>query len=836
MKKITLLLAFLLTLCFISVSSAQDGANDPTFNPADTGFGNGTDEQITCQVVQPDGKIIIGGGFTKYQGHNRNFIARINANESLDETFNIGQGANNVIYDMVLQPDGKVLIAGIFTQYNGVTANSVARINTDGSLDETFNSGSGTNGPIYKIILQPDGKIIIGGSFPSNIARLNADGSADTSFVIGTGANSTVFALAIQPDGKIVLGGDFTDFNNHVATKVVRLNNNGTVDSGFSAQNINIVNNTSTTVRTLAIQSDGKIYVGGFFNNPSLGATIGLVRLNSNGGTDSTFNISAPVLGGVHDIEIQSDNKIVIVGYFSKSDTNNVSNHIARINPDGSTDESFQSVPEYHNYAILDVSIAVSGKIIISGTFLEYNNISRNYIACLNANGELDTNFSIGHGTGADNTINALAQLPNNKILIAGAFHYYNGVNRNMIAKIDAEGTIDESFNTGSGPDSPINYLAVQPDGKIIVRGEFTLYNGVSREGLARIDTNGNLDAGYNPAELFGLFALYDMAMQADGKLLLAGVFELLTDTGSVYSNIVRINVDGSYDTSFVPYLPMPIPRGVKVLLQPDGKIILGIQTTDPNGDGIYRLNDNGSRDDSFTTAVFGNAFSKLNTMVLDYEGNILLSGVVQDTTNLILRLTSNGEIDEQFVLSGIPENEIYIAKILPQEDGKILVIRPKTANAVNTKSIIRLNVNGDIDATFDSGTEIGAYAYSSIKDMLLQHGGKIIIAGEFTKYNGAGRNRIARIFSSGSLDVKNVVTVKNDVIAFRNENSLIVNSPGKNISAVELYGLSGKFIAGKDNISNTSVSIANLSIHDSILLITIVLEDGTKVNKKIYY
>ncbi len=150
-------------------------------------------------------------------------------------------GANGAVYTTILQPDGKILIGGQFTTYNGITANRIARLNTDGTLDTTFTVGTGADSSVNTITLQPDGKILIGGAFTTyngttvnHVARLNADGTLDTTFVTGTGTNGSVFTIALQPDGKILIGGWFTTYNGTTANYIARLNTDGTLDTTFT--------------------------------------------------------------------------------------------------------------------------------------------------------------------------------------------------------------------------------------------------------------------------------------------------------------------------------------------------------------------------------------------------------------------------------------------------------------------------------------------------------------------------------------------------------------------------------------------------------------------------
>jgi uncharacterized delta-60 repeat protein len=202
-------------ICFVFLSytiNAQSGANDATFNP-----GSGANSIVGTTTIQDDGKILIGGFFTTYNGATANYIARLNNNGTIDPAFNLGTGANNAVFATPIQDDGKIIIAGSFTTYNGIPRNYIARLNSDGLLDTTFNPGTGASSGIRSACILSSGKIIIGGGFTTyngttanRIARLNTNGTIDSTFITGTGANNTILTTAIQSDGKIIIGGDFT--------------------------------------------------------------------------------------------------------------------------------------------------------------------------------------------------------------------------------------------------------------------------------------------------------------------------------------------------------------------------------------------------------------------------------------------------------------------------------------------------------------------------------------------------------------------------------------------------------------------------------------------------
>ena len=250
-----------------------DGSIDESFDP-------GVDEYVGPMAEQADGKILLGGSFTRLggggwaaTGSTRNHIGRLNANGSLDESFD--PGANGGVSCLLIQPDGKILVAGSFTTIGGggtgtTTRNRIARLNADGSLDMTFDPGA--NGEINALAVQPDGQILVVGRFTmlgggtgttarSRIGRFNADGSLDTSF--NPGANNEVMTVALQADGKVVVGGYFTTLGGGTGTTprnyFGRLNSDGSLDETFNP-------GANSIVETVVVQTDGLILVGGNFS------------------------------------------------------------------------------------------------------------------------------------------------------------------------------------------------------------------------------------------------------------------------------------------------------------------------------------------------------------------------------------------------------------------------------------------------------------------------------------------------------------------------------------------------------------------------------------------
>ncbi len=556
-----------------------NGSLDAVFDP-----GTGAGAIIYSTSIQSDGKIIIGGAFTFFNSSARSRIARLNSDGSVDAGFTPGTGANNTIYTTKIQSDGKIIIGGAFTTFNGTSRNDIASLNNDGSLDAGFNPGTGANNTIRSTAIQSDGKIIIGGlltayngTTANKIARLNADGSLDAGFNTGTGANNTIFSTAIQSDGKILIGGLSTTYNGMAVNYIDRLNADGSLDAGFNAGT-----GANNIIYTTALQSDGKIIIGGDFTKYNGTSKSKIARLNSDGSVDASFNPGIGANNSIRTIAIQNDGKILIGGVFT-SYNGTVINRIARLNSDGSLDAGFNTGTGASS-TVYTISIQTDGKVIIGGALISYNGTALNNIARLNTNGSLDAGFTLGTGSGT--TIYTTAIQSDGKIIIGGAFTSYNGATINRIARLNSDGSTDAGFDPGMGANNIVYTTALQSDGKIVIGGAFTSYNGTARNYTARVNTNGSLDIGFNPGTGANNI-IYTTGIQSDGKIIVGGFFT--SYNGTLRNRIAGLNSDGNLDAAFDP------GSGANntiqtTAIQSDGKIIIGGAFTSYNGSGKNRV------------------------------------------------------------------------------------------------------------------------------------------------------------------------------------------------------------------------------------------------------
>jgi uncharacterized delta-60 repeat protein len=694
-KSAYIIVQIALTFVFTINLSAADGLVDPFFQ---TGYGvNGG---VKVVALQPDGKILIGGWFTQISGLPNARIGRLNPDGSVDPSFRTGLGFDDDVLSIVVQPDGKILVAGEFNYFDGEQRAYLTRLNPDGSRDESFAAGDGAAqmvpGFIQKIVLQPDGKILVGGNFRhiggsylNNIARLNPDGTADSSFNIGTGTLrfpevGQVYTICLQPDGKVIVGGAFATFNGTPRNKIVRLMPNGSADSSFAPQTGSFQNITG-----IGIQPDGKILIGGA-QTWEEGRIIH--RLNPDGSIDPDFVRHNGGLGTIAQIDVQADGKILVT-----------SGAVMRFLNDGNRDQSFVTSGADSS------AVQPDGRIVICGQFGDPYYLGAIRVGRLSASGAFDWTFVphrlIGGGR-------VLAVQPDGKMITALPTYYQQiGVMPGIIRR-NKDGTFDPTFDpgTGLGGDTFINAMELQPDGKLVIAGTLKTYNGTPRPGLARLNTNGSLDTTFDPV-LIGLGQYQSLKIQPDGKIIVSGDFS--TSTHHPRFGIARLNPDGSLDTTFNAGTIDPVDRFItKIALQTDGKIVLGGWFRSIGGvmnAGVARLNSDGSLDTTFDAGIgVGNSFQPfVDTVAIQADGKILIGGKFSSyqgvVRNRIARLNPNGSLDASFVHQLSGDNfDVRVTDIDIQADGKVLVAEANYNDGDTTPvRLIRVNPDGTTDPTF---------------------------------------------------------------------------------------------------------------------------------------
>jgi uncharacterized delta-60 repeat protein len=742
------------------ILKAQSGQIDTNFNLIEQSH-----DQLNAPIwktcIQSDGKILIGGEF---KSCNINRILRLNSNGSIDSTFETGEGFDGLVNNILCQPDGKIIVSGYFSTYNGIETDKLVRLNSDGSIDATFSNNFGFNNEVSSICLQPDGKIIVCGSFTTIyglsrkcIVRLNIDGTLDNSFNTNNNLNDWVYGATIQPDGKIIVSGWFTSYGTTSRNYIARLNQDGSLDLSFNTG----VGFDSFVQRTV-LQSDGKIIAYGYFNNFNTSSRNYIARLNSNGTLDNSFNVGQGLAAHPSDIKIYNNGLDIMVTGNPGTYNDLPVTGIFRLSVNGTLDENYNNNMFLHfQYGgIWSISESSDGKIIVGGYFSaieNYNDLPNSYITKLNTDGTLDTTFStLGTNLESKNTYSLSIQ-SDNKIIVGGNFLKINGVNRKGIARLNPDGSLENTFNPGSGFIGLVYTTAVQPDGKILAGGNFHTYNEIAANYIIRLLPNGDIDPTFVIDTAFN-GSIFSIKLQADGKILVGGNFNAYN--GVQRNGIARLNPDGSLDNTFNPgtvfsnQFNWMIVRTIAI--QNYGKIICGGDFTLFNGNtvnDIVRFNTNGTIDETFNTGSgIGDDYGLqsfyspfIQSVSIQNNGKIIIVGEFSSVNgvevNRIAKLNTDGSLDSIFNRNLIFNTYLTSSVIMP--DGKIIVAG--LFDTLGQKHIARLNKDGYLDLTFESGLGFN----SLVNTIVSQPDGKILVGGDFNCYNGSPRDGIVRLENS---------------------------------------------------------------------------------------
>ncbi|HRQ31125.1 MAG TPA: delta-60 repeat domain-containing protein, partial [Saprospiraceae bacterium] len=571
-----------------------DGNLDPDFLA-----GSGFDDEVKVIVIQPDGKIIVGGQFTHFNGYPANRLVRLNDNGTLDETFVIRNGFDDNVETIAIQADGNILVGGNFLSYQSEQVGRMVRLYQNGEIDTTFLIENGFDGSVSKITIQHDNKIIVGGIFKvfqniqrEALVRILPNGDLDETFnpLISYFGQSPakVSEIALQPNKNILIIGNFHLGDNNQTKYIASLDSKGKLNPEFNSE-INI----NGPIKAAYVQSNGKILIGGSFTRINEQYRPGIARLNVDGSLDEsfqTFGIHIHLQFHIGEIvQFPNHEKIVIGGLFdSKTDKNRW--HFAILNPTGSIDATFNPQSGFgdtgFNDAVHEIGIQDDGKILVSGSFTSYFGMPSNNLVRLAENGEFDPSFSIG--TGFNKEVTLIRIQPDGKILVVGEFNSFNGIQANRFVRLNTDGSLDESFKIGSGFDSYIHDIAIQADEKILIGGSFKKYNGQNTGGLVRLNPDGSIDKSLEISELV---VENITAICLHNDLIYIGG-EIHTKTIPEYErNLVRIHLDGKVDNSFSKY--NKISRCNAITVQSDGKILIGGKYGYVNGvntKSLYRL------------------------------------------------------------------------------------------------------------------------------------------------------------------------------------------------------------------------------------------------------
>lgn len=639
-----------------------------------------------------------------------------------------------------VQPDGKIIVNGSFTVVSGVIRPSIVRLNTDGSVDPSFNCTACTFG-IVNTLVQPDGKILVAGQdtsvgfYKARLIRLNSDGSQDMTFAnpfAGLSDTHDRFATvhAIQSDGKIYTS-VFTSGVQTANRTLYRINSDGTLDSGFTTFFVNERPSAGQSLWGVTVMPDGRVFV---FGNTPYGY---LARLNADGTNDTSFEDPAltyppgsfpgqPIRPYINSFGEQSDGKIVIAGRFDSVNAI-TKNFAARLNTNGSVDTGYDPQPSFDSPNNYIVKVFPGDKTL----FVRHDTPKK--VVLINSNGTVDPSYSAPDEL---TSVSRTLVLPGDKLLVYGV---YNGVTKYI--RLNSDGSLNSGFTSPTlEREGSVKEIAIGADGKAVIYGEFTKVNGTPRPGIARLNTDGTIDTAFDPGGTGFQGTVRSIAIQTDGKVIAGGSFNGYN--GGPQAGLVRLNADGSIDSGFDPAI-LPAGSVLAVAIRADGKILIGgtfnfIDSTPTTK--IALLDGNGNLDGAFS-ATIGGTNQDVRVLVVQSDGKIMVGGFFSgvngfNRTNLV-RLNSDGTLDGAFNAGSIS----FISHVFQLPDGKYLI---QEGNG----GLKRLLSNGPIDNTFTTPT------VGFLDAVQPAAGGTILIGGNFTTVNGTAKKYLARLLSDGSLDI----------------------------------------------------------------------------------
>ena len=716
---------------------------------------------------------------------------------------------NGTIRAVVVQPDGKILIGGEFTSLspNGgaaVTRNRMARLNPDGTLDAAFNPNA--NGFVYTIVVQADGNILVGGSFtgiggqPRNrIARLDATTGLADSF--DPNANEGVYTIAVQADGKILAGGFFHGTNSiggQTRDWIARLDPTTGLADWFDPH-------ANFSVNAIVVQADGKILVGGSFGGPN---SIGgkdrncVARLDPATGLADSFNPNAGNPGtnsGVNVIALQADGKVLVAGRFAIIG-GQTRYKFARLDPTTGSADSFDpnlanTIPGYEG-GLSAITVQADGKILVGGFFTDIGGQTRHSIARLDpTTGQADSFDPNAAYGGSNATVFAIAAQADGKLVLGGSFSRISGQARNYLARVETDGRADQTLNLDF-IDGDVVATAVQPDGKILIGGVFTTVSGVARNRMARLNSDGTLDTAFDPN---ANQAVLSIAVEADGKILVGGAFTSIG--GQARNRFARLDPTTGLAYPFDPNADSGVES---IVVQADGKILVGGFFTSIGGQSrnhIARLDAATGLADSFDP----NADDFVYSIAVQADGRIVVAGIFLNiggqSRYRIARLDPTTGLADSFN----PTSDGDVRSIALQADGKILA----GGAFFSLGGQARHNI-GRLDPTTGLADSFNPHASDDVATIAVQADGKILVGGGFLSIGGQSRRRIAR------LDATTGLADSFDPSANARVNSLAIQADGKILTGGILQGIGGQPRGHFARLSNDTAALQNLAVTSS--------------------
>jgi uncharacterized delta-60 repeat protein len=748
------------------------GAGTPGADAVDAAYAHDYAPEVRAMTLQSDGKLVIGGSFASYGGAPRVRLARLNPNGTLDTGFapSINQGR---VWDVAVQADGRIVVAGEFssvTGTNGVTytRNNLVRLLADGNVDTTFSPSFNGTTPRVRTIALSGTDLYLGGNFTTvvgtagtsvartNLVRLDANGNVLTAFQAN--ANGDVAVLVTTSSGLLV-GGSYSSLVSggvsYPRTNLARVAlATGVPDTAIAPS----ISGGESTVVSLAVQSDGKIVLGGNFTTVAGSTRRGLARLNANGTFDATLS-DINAANTVDSISLQPDGRFVISGAFLTLGPDSLPRkRLARLDSAGTIDPTFANLDSANRvFVVLRDS---TGRLLLGGRMTTAQGTTTDGgLVAVTQNGLLDHTYPVIRPTPTTGT-NALAvaSMPDGRVVFGGNLGLnspdeYWLLRRQRLARLAVNGTMDTAF-TADVYGGDVLALLPQTD-RILVGGAFTSAMSTSgtltatQNRLVRFDTNGNLDSTWTATTNGTVTAL--SAVPSSTNVLVAGAFTSVTVSGTATtrSRIARLTTNGGIDTTFVP--PTINSQIDALAVQPDGKVLIaGSFTSITSGatafpySRVARLNANGSLDTTFTNPAVNGTVNSIAYVPHSSGDRIVIGGsfttVGGQPYGRLARLNTNGSLDAELQ---DPDVAGEVKALVVDADRSTIVGGDFTSvqGGIPMSRMARFDWSGTADLTYNPAVNAPVHALAPLA------GGKLLVAGDFSSLgNGVSRVGVARL------------------------------------------------------------------------------------------
>jgi uncharacterized delta-60 repeat protein len=631
-----------------------------------------------------------------------------------------------VVKAVVVQPDDRVLIAGEFSQVNGVLRRRIARLNPNGTLDPAFDPGENVALWPEAMVLQPDGKVVVGGYLhrldsgrATSVARLNADGTLDGSFQFAE-PGLPASALLLQPDGRLVVAGSFVSQLYWPRCGLIRVGPDGRLDETFASPEY------GRTYADATLDPAGRVLAVGYF-----GARTGVDRFNSDGSLDQTF----PVADYPSTIALQPDGRILLGG-----------NKVSRLTPDGAPDSEWQIADP--NAESFSLAVQRDGRVLVGGSFTAIGDSNRKGLLRLNPDGTLDPAFDARLDGTSWTRVQSVALAHDGGILAGGSFSHVGDRPASGLVRLQPDGTPDPGFVVELKRSGAVYALATRGPTNLLVGGEFLTLNGenqvrcasLSREGAPRTDVY-----TYKGPDST-IFAMASLGNDARSLAVVGGSFQNVNGLPS--RGVAAIENGRFRSIGTIGFPGVSWPQVHAALVRSDGEnVALG-------GSFGVVLADKNLRDFDSAAAIDGDVLALANgeNSTLFVGGSFNRVGGL--TRHSLARLKPSAApfqsliLDTNFLADLPPGAAVTALKVL--EDGELLAGgRFASVSGVGRANLVRLNRDGSPDASFDPG--LGAN--DQVRALLVLPNGRAIVAGDFTTLDGADRRRLGRLLWNGRLD-----------------------------------------------------------------------------------